>query len=112
MKIFPRDLLRELLYTSSHESLTKISETLFDHSRWSVTYQLIFQEGNKFYRTVYSKGATEYQDERPWDYETDVECVEVQPVEKTVIVYELVPEIKDEEADHDYDEQPWKDIQK
>ena len=28
--------------------------------------------------TTYSEGATEYQDERPWEYEDEVKCTEVE----------------------------------
>jgi hypothetical protein len=50
---------------------------------------MIFKFEDKLYKTSYSTGATEYQDEDPYEYEDDViECPEVFPVEKTIIVYE------------------------
>lgn len=39
-------------------------------------------------RTTYSRGATESQDERPWEYEKTVKATLVREVEKTVKVWE------------------------
>lgn len=67
-----------------------IKDDVYDHTRWSVIHELIFKFEEKIYRTTYSVGATEYQDEGPWDYVDMVECIEVKPVEKTIIVYEPI----------------------
>ncbi len=56
--------------------------------RWSVHHERVFQHEGRFYRTRYSVGATENQDERPYEYEPDeIECVEVFPTPKTITVY-------------------------
>jgi hypothetical protein len=61
------------------------------HSRWSVHYREVFEHEGKYYETTYSVGATESQDERPYEYDGDpIECPEVKPVAKTIIVYEKV----------------------
>lgn len=66
-----------------------ISDEIIGHGRWSVHHEHIFEFEGKFYRTTYSIGATESQDESPYDYEPDeIECEEVFPVEKVVFVYE------------------------
>jgi len=71
--------------------LTEISNRIVDNSRWSIQYKLIFSFGGKFYKTHYSVGATEYQSERPFEYDPDeIECQEVVPVERTITVYEPV----------------------
>jgi hypothetical protein len=72
-------------------------ETIFNEisgkSRWSVEYERIFKFEDKFYRTHYSVGATESQDERPYEYEEDeIECEEVFPHIETVIVYKTTPQ--------------------
>lgn len=67
-----------------------ILDEIEDTSRWSVHHHLIFKFENKFWSAYYSRGATEQQDESPWEYETEVECVEVEPVEKVVTVYQPV----------------------
>lgn len=59
-------------------------------SRWSTVHRIIFEYEGKFWETYYSEGSTESQDERPWEYETQVDCVEVHQVEKTVKVWEAV----------------------
>ena len=56
-----------------------VSEQIYDTSRWSITYLRIYKEviSEKFYRTFYSVGATEYQDESPYEYEDSVVFDEV-----------------------------------
>ena len=55
-----------------------IKNTITGTSRWSIHHEIVFEHDGKFYRTNYSEGATESQDESPWDYEIEVECVEVE----------------------------------
>lgn len=56
--------------------------------RWSIDHEIIFKHEGKLYRTNYSVGATESQDEGPWEYETNgVECTEVEAFEKSVTDY-------------------------
>jgi len=59
-------------------------------SRWSIHCWGVFEHKGKFYRTVFSVGATECQDERPYEYDDDdIECPEVKKV--PVIVEEWKP---------------------
>lgn len=68
-----------------------VSDVIVDHSRWSVVHEAVFEHEGKFYSTSYSVGATEQQDEAPYEYDKDeIECPEVKLVEKVVKVYELV----------------------
>lgn len=58
--------------------------------RWSTDHEIVFKDNDgKFYKTRYSVGSTEIQDERPWEYDNQVECVEV--VKKSVTVMKWVP---------------------
>lgn len=85
-----RDLLR-LLDREDCDALDLVKDRVVGTSRWSVSHELVFKDkaSGKFYATAYSRGATEQQDERPFEYDEDViECEEVRPVEKVVIVYE------------------------
>ena len=84
-----KEEMQNILYEDD-ETAEIISNKITDHDRWTVSYKLIFKQDNKFYRTFYSVGATEQQDESPWQYEAEVKCYEVKAVEKTVIVYEDV----------------------
>ena len=83
---FPAEELRDILYEDS-EIGTVIEDEIEDNGRWSICHSLVFKYEDKFYQTSYSVGATEYQDERLWQYDDEVECVEVEPVETTVIKY-------------------------
>lgn len=66
-----------------------VYDKIIDTSRWSNQYERVFKHEGKFYRTYYQVGATEQQDERPYENDPDmIECGEVKPVEKVVIVYE------------------------
>ncbi|ATO52133.1 hypothetical protein BrL25_19035 [Brevibacillus laterosporus DSM 25] len=68
-----------------------ILDQIVDQSRWSIHHDIIFKWiDGKYYSTGYSVGATECQDERPWEYENEVECTEVHQVEKMVKVWEAV----------------------
>lgn len=71
--------------------LEKIEEKIIDHTRWSVVSQMIFKDTTtgKFYRSSFSVGATEMQDESAYEYDKDeIEVEEVVPVEKTITVWE------------------------
>lgn len=73
-----------------------ISREITDTSRWSIHYSLIFRFADmapgEAWEVSYSKGATETQDERPWEYEREVEATLVHQVEKVVKVWEPKPE--------------------
>lgn len=55
-----------------------IEDDIIDTTRWSIIHEIVFEDKGKFYMTTYSEGATEYQDERPWEYEDEVKCTEVE----------------------------------
>lgn len=57
---------------------TAIKDTIIDNSRWSIIHEIVFEDKGKFYMTTYSVGATESQDESPWEYDNEVECAEVE----------------------------------
>jgi hypothetical protein len=66
-----------------------VVDKITDTTRWSNHYYCVFKLGDKYYSTHYSEGATEMQDESPYEYDGEwVEVDEVKPVEKTVVVYE------------------------
>ena len=90
---FDKQFLKNLLnYNLSDDSDAEIIEdTIFDHSRWSVGHTLIFRAQDKYFKTYYYVGATEYQEEYPFDNcDDDVECYEVEEVEKVVKVWQEV----------------------
>ena len=86
---FKKSVLQDILWGEAGS----IEENLIvDHDRWTVSYKLVFTHPDypeRFFLTYYRRGATELQDEAPWEYGPDpVECKEVFPVEKTITVYE------------------------
>jgi len=91
-RTFTKKQLRAILWD---EEGTVVLNKMEDQSRWSTHFRFIFKpEGeDKLYETRYSKGSTEQQDsEGPWEYEDEVECVEVVAYEKTVVDYKAVPD--------------------
>lgn len=78
-----------LIVYEDHEDFKLISSDIIRHSRWSIEREDIYQRlsDGVFFKTSYRVGATEYQDERPYEY-SDAIFKQVFPVEKTVIVYE------------------------
>lgn len=55
-----------------------IEDNVIGNDRWSVHHCIIFEYEGKYYRAYYSVGATEMQDESPWEYEDVVSCEEVE----------------------------------
>lgn len=62
--------------------------TILEKSRWSVVREGVFEYQGRTYQIWWSEGATEYQDEEPWEHD-DPEPIEV--VKKEVTRYEWVP---------------------
>lgn len=67
-----------------------IKNDIIGTSRWSIQHEIIFLHNDKYWKTYYQVGATESQDEGPWEYDSDVDCVEVELVEKLVKVWQEV----------------------
>ncbi|MEC4565450.1 hypothetical protein L8C07_05790 [Paenibacillus sp. CMAA1739] len=67
-------------------------DNITDTSRWSIHHEIVFEHEGKFYQTHYSEGATEMQDESPWEYEEDVDCNEVELKEVKVMKWVPVSE--------------------
>lgn len=66
---------------------------LIDTSRWSHIHERVYEDLNtgKFYRTTYRVGATECQDERPYEYDgEEVDFEEVEQYEVKQIKYRSV----------------------
>jgi hypothetical protein len=77
------------------DTLETVSDRLIGKGRWTINHELVFREtaSGRFFRVHYSEGATEQQDESPFEYATDdVAVVEVRPAERVVTVYEPIPE--------------------
>lgn len=82
MKFAKKDL-QEMVYEES-ERFIKAEEDVVDTDRWSIHYKVIFKDEDtgKYYKSYFSKGATEYQDESPYEYDDDeIECCEVEQKE-------------------------------
>ena len=86
-KTFKKDYLLDILGTKN-----VIEDEITDTSRWSIYHNIIFlADDGLYYSTNYSVGATEYQDESPFENEEDnIECEQVHQVEKLVKVWEII----------------------
>lgn len=77
------------------EGCKVLSDKIVDTSRWSVHHALIFridgQSESQAWKVMYQRGATEYQEERPWENEDTITATLVELVEKTVKVWQPVP---------------------
>lgn len=67
-----------------------VESRIVDTTRWSIVYRIVVPYEGKFYITTYHTGATEYQDESAWQYDDEIELIEVQKVQKFVDVWEPV----------------------
>lgn len=75
VKKFSKDYLKDELDLPYSNTIV---DRIIDTTRWSIVHEIVFEDNGKFYQTTYSEGATEMQDERPWEYEDEVECEEVE----------------------------------
>lgn len=77
---------REYLVNELDLPYSAIEDRIIGMGRWSVYHEIIFQDNDgKHYKATYSEGATECQDERPWEYENEIDCAEVEQKEVTVL---------------------------
>ena len=91
-KLFPSKELQNAVYQDS-AVLETVKTTLIDCTRWSLVYEFVFKEieTGKLYLTDYSTGATESQDESPFEYAAEFEeCYEVELQEVTIMDYVVV----------------------
>jgi len=69
---------------------TAEEDHIIENTRWSIIHEIVFKDKDgKYYQTWYSVGATEMQPEKPWEYEDEIECTEVE--QKPVTVMQWVP---------------------
>ena len=93
MSIIKRTFDTEFLLNELDLPCNVIEDHVVDNSRWSIDHKIIFEYEGKFYKTYYSVGATECQDESPWEYKDKVECIEVE--KKQVMVEQWVAKESD-----------------
>lgn len=72
-----------------NKDFVEIQNEIVEHKRWSVVYEIVVKRKSdgKYFMDTYHTGATESQDESPYEY-TDPDFTEVFPVTKTYIDYE------------------------
>ena len=72
-----------------HYNFAIIEDKIVGKSRWSTEYEIVVQRKSdgKYFKDGYRRGATESQDERPYEY-SEPNFTEVLPVTKTYIDYE------------------------
>ncbi len=81
----PLDLTGEqaqaIVYKDSYR-FKVIEDNITDTSRWSEIHTAIIEDKktNKFYRAYYSQGATENQEEKAYEYDSNVSFEEVKKV--------------------------------
>jgi len=87
--LFKKEILANVAWNNCPEGYEKIEDKIEDISRWSVSHSMVFKFEDRYYESYYSVGATEQQDEEPYEYADDeIECEEVKQVEKVVKVWE------------------------
>lgn len=79
---------REILWGNEDEYQV-IEDVITGHSRWSRISRIVIQRlsDSAYFVSEYGMGATENQDELPWEY-GDAVFQHVVPVVKTITVYE------------------------
>lgn len=67
--------------------LDEIYDKITSNDRWTISHERVFKYEDKFYKTYYDKGATEYQDGCGVGLNDELECIEVKAVEVKTIKY-------------------------
>ena len=77
------------LLDGDSEEFKIIKDEIVDTSRWSNIYEIIIQRisDGKYFKDSYSVGATEQQDESPWEYDKP-DFTEVFKKEVVTFIYE------------------------
>lgn len=88
---------RDIVY-EDHEDWETVETEIEDTTRWSIVHSGVFKHlpTGKHYFTYWSVGATETQDQQPFEYDEPV-FNEVKQVEKVVKVWECIDDLKDQE---------------
>lgn len=89
LKFSPEDA-RDIVDGWRKDEFEIISKDIYGTDRWSLRYVIVVKRlsDGKFFKSFYKVGATELQDEGPYEYDDEAIFKEVFPVEKTIIVYE------------------------
>jgi hypothetical protein len=85
----PKNLVLDILMEDTDEG-SIIEDKIIGHSRWAVQHEIIFEYQNKYHKTYYEKGATEYQDVGIWEDQDEIECFEVYQVPEIVMIWKEV----------------------
>ncbi len=91
---YTKEQMQDMAYGyGESDKLIEVEKKITSVSRWSIHYTVIFKDVDtgKHYSSSYSRGATEAQDESPYEYANDeIEVTEVEQIEKMVMVWEKV----------------------
>ena len=75
----PAEQAREMVFGDSEEGKL-VEQRITGTSRWSVNHEAIILYQGKYYRVRYSTGATEQQEERPFEDVDYAKFVEVKSI--------------------------------
>ena len=99
-RTFDRELLLEILDNGIVNDgfvvyQTKVNK-IYEHGRWLIKYTFVFwtSNDNKYWSTPYSIGATENQEQGPWDNMAIVTAIQVEPYDVTITKYKAVVDEK------------------
>lgn len=79
---------REIIW-GDYPDFKVIQDKIVDNRRWSIDHHIVVQRisDGKYFADCYSRGATESQEESPYEY-SEPDFVEVFPVKVEVIDYQ------------------------
>jgi hypothetical protein len=87
--LIKKDIAQELTCSDECEGYKVVERRICDTTRWSIISMLVIEKDGKYYASSYSNGATEQQDESPFEYDKDeIEFKEVHKVVKIISVFE------------------------
>lgn len=95
---FRKDALIDVLYNRQTEDggLALIEINHISNSRWTAHQEMIFTDGESYWRVPFESALTELQSQSPFQYAVDdIEAEQVWPVEKRVRKFMRLPFMDD-----------------
>jgi len=81
---FKKEMLQEIVYDDCMFA-EMVEDNIIDNTRWSIIHKMVFRYKDRFYQVIYSEGATEQQEEIPFEHAAEeIECPEVEQKEVKV----------------------------
>ena len=94
--VIKAEIAQSIVYEEHEDWESITTPKTVGNDRWSVKKEQIFKHipTGKYYKFNWNEGATEMQDEKPYQYDKEVKIYEVEQREVTELQWKVVESIK------------------